>query len=70
MMTTGIPRWTAFATGTASALSSRGASTMPETPRLTKPSTSETCESRSSSRSGPRHTISTFSSEAALAAPA
>ena len=30
---------------------------MPETPRLTKPSTSETCESRSSSRSGPRQMI-------------
>ena len=30
---------------------------MPDTPRLTKPSTSETCESRSSSRSGPRQMI-------------
>ena len=69
-MTTGMPRWTALATGTASALSSSGARTMPDTPRLTKPSTSDTCESRSSSRSGPRHTMSTFWSAAAFAAPA
>ena len=41
-------------TGPTSATSSSGASTMPDTPRLTKPSTSDTCESRSSSRSGPR----------------
>ena len=43
---------------------------MPETPRLMKPSTSETCESRSSSRRGPRQTMLTPSSRAALTAPA
>jgi len=43
---------------------------MPDTPRDTKPSTSETCESRSSSRSGPRQMIETPSSFAAFAAPA
>ena len=35
---------------------------MPDTPRVTKPSTSETCEARSSSRSGPRQMMSTPSS--------
>ena len=48
------PARVASAPAAASAESSSGASTMPATPRLMKPSTSEICESRSSSRSGPR----------------
>ena len=39
-MTTGIPLRAAFITGMRNALSSVGASTMPETPRLTNVSTS------------------------------
>src|SRR5439155_6432798 len=69
-ITTGMFRCFASATGAASALSSSGASAMPETPRLTNPSTSETCASRSSSRSGPRQITETPSSCAALFAPA
>ena len=70
MITTGILRALASETGPISAVSSSGASTMPETPRLTKPSTSDTWESRSSSRTGPRQMISTPSSFAARDAPA
>ncbi len=43
---------------------------MPDTPRLTKSSTTEICASRSSSFSGPFQRISTVSSLEALTAPA
>src|SRR4051812_40651950 len=43
---------------------------MPETPRLTNPSTSDTCESRSSSRNGPRQMIVAPVSLPARSAPA
>ena len=69
-MTTGIFRFTASLTGWTSAASSSGASTMPDTPRLTKPSTSETWASRSSSRIGPRQMMVTPSSLPACSAPA
>src|SRR5439155_9818101 len=42
----------------------------PDTPVVTKRSTSDICDSRSSSRSGPRQMIDTPSSFAAFAAPA
>ena len=42
---------------------------MPETPRVMKPSISEICEARSSSRSGPRQITVTPSSCAAFSAP-
>ncbi len=70
MTTTGMPRRFAAATGGASAESSSGASTMPDTPREMNPSTSDTCAARSSSRSGPRQMMETPSSCAAFAAPA
>src|SRR6476620_10510883 len=67
MTTTGMPRRFAAATGGASAESSSGASTMPDTPREMNPSTSDTCAARSSSRSGPRQMMETPSSCAAFA---
>src|SRR5262245_32927926 len=70
MTTTGMLRRLASATGGASAASSSGASTMPATPRLTKPSTSDTCDARSSSRNGPRQMIVAPISLAAFSAPA
>ncbi len=69
-MTTGIFARAASATGPTSAASSSGASTIPDTPRVMKPSTSATCDARSSSRSGPRQMMSTPSSCAAFSAPA
>ena len=69
-ITTGTPLRCALVTGATSAASSSGASAMPPTRRATAFSTSATCESRSSSRSGPRHVMSTSSSCAARRAPA
>ena len=70
MITTGIFCRIAALTGATIAASSSGARTMPEAPRPTAFSISATCASRSSSRSGPRHAMSTSSSEAAFSAPA
>jgi hypothetical protein len=67
--TTGMFWRCASATGSASATSSSGAMAMPETPRVIKPSISEICEARSSSRSGPRQITVTPSSCAAFSAP-
>src|SRR5258705_1083992 len=69
-MTTGILWFAASATGCTRAASSSGASTTPDTPRLTKPSTSETWESRSASPMGPRQMIVAPSSLPACSAPA
>ena len=69
-MTTGIRCFIAALTGATSAESSSGASAMPLTPRAMAFSTSLTCESRSSSRSGPRQATVTPSSCAAFSAPA
>ena len=75
MTTVGMPARFASSTGRTSAFSSSGASTMPETPWLRKPSTTWTCCSRSSSRSGPFQVMVTFtpfslSSRSAFTAPA
>ena len=75
MMTVGMPARFASSTGRTSARSSSGASTMPFMPWLRKPSTTCTCCSRSSSRSGPFQVMFTLiprpsSSRAALIAPA
>ena len=75
MITVGTPAAFASSTGRTSARSSSGASTMPCTPWLMKPSTTWICCSRSSSRSGPFQmilTVSPFavSSCAACIAPA
>ena len=75
MMTVGIPSLFASSTGRTSALSSSGASTIPLTPWLVKPSTTWTCCSRSSSRMGPFQMTSTRTPSAsrsreALIAPA
>ena len=59
MMTTGMPAPTASSTGATSALLSSGASTMAETFRPMKFSTTWICCSRSSSRSGPFQMIVT-----------
>ena len=60
MMTTGMPLPDGVrTTGARSAVSSSGASTMPDTPRLMKSSTTLICASRSSSLSGPFQMIST-----------
>src|SRR4051812_42705 len=60
-MTVGTPAAFASSTGRTRARLSRGASTMPETPCEVKPSTTCTCCSRSSSRSGPFQMILTVS---------
>ena len=75
MTIVGMPARLASSTGRTSAASSSGAMTMPEMFWLTKPSTTCTCCSRSSSRSGPFHMIVTgvpaaFSSRSAFTAPA
>jgi hypothetical protein len=75
MITVGTPAPFASSTGRTSARSSSGASTIPETPWEVKPSTTCTCCSRSSSRSGPFQMMRTLSplavsSCAACTAPA
>ena len=75
MMTTGIRALSASSTGATSARLSSGASTMPLTSRPMKFSTTCTCCSRSSSRSGPfqisrTFTPAAFSSRSAWRAPA
>src|SRR4051812_27095653 len=64
MITVGTPAFFASSTGRTSARLSSGASTMPDTPWLVKPSTTCTCCSRSSSRSGPFQMMRTLSPEA------
>jgi hypothetical protein len=69
-ITTGTFAPTASFTAGARPLSLSGASTMPETPCATKLWTTSICCLRSSSLSGPFHTISTPISFDALTAPA
>ena len=59
MITVGVPRRFASSTGRTRAFASSGARTMPSMPWLAKLSTTCTCCSRSSSRSGPFHVSST-----------
>ena len=75
MTMVGMPARLASSIGRTRARSSSGAITMPETFWLTKPSTTCTCCSRSSSRSGPFQVMVTgvpaaLSSRSALTAPA
>ena len=75
MMTVGMPAAFASSTGRTSARSSSGARTIPFMPWLRNPSTTCTCCSRSSSRSGPFQVRVTFTplasnSCAAFTAPA
>ena len=75
MITVGTLSFAASSTGRTSAFSSSGASTIPSMPWLANDSTTCTCCSRSSSRSGPFQVSSTCtpfvsSSRLALMAPA